>query len=185
MQWCLTTFDDKNMIQICSQILEFSDHSNANISAVRLGKFPQSPFSHGPLWRILFLAWVSGDVWWNGSYLHWVDATKSCRTHRCFAPFKYVSTLYRLVCLNKKNIWIFGNRWLVIGHCLEAPFSLLFCWRYLHPICWWTLAKIPSYSETKKLSFVVFFSNHLWIDDKKTSILVGWPSQKVILYFPP
>jgi hypothetical protein len=179
------TFDDKNMIQICSQILEFSDHSNANISAVRLGKFPQSPFSHGPLWRILFLAWVSGDVWWNGSYLHWVDATKSCRTHRCFAPFKYVSTLYRLVCLNKKNIWIFGNRWLVIGHCLEAPFSLLFCWRYLHPICWWTLAKIPSYSETKKLSFVVFFLTIYELMIKKTSILVGWPSQKVILYFPP
>lgn len=119
------TFDDKNMIQICSQILEFSDHSNANISAVRLGKFPQSPFSHGPLWRILFLAWVSGDVWWNGSYLHWVDATKSCRTHRCFAPFKYVSTLYRLVCLNKKKFGSLGiDGW-----------SLVIAWRLHFPCC--------------------------------------------------
>ena len=130
------TFDDKNMIQICSQILEFSDHSNANISAVRLGKFPQSPFSHGPLWRILFLAWARCLVMSGGMDLIFTGSMQPRAVeHTCFVPFKYVSTLYRLVCLNQKNMWIFGNRWLVIGHCLEAPFSLLFCWRCLHPIC--------------------------------------------------
>lgn len=94
------------MIQICPQILEFSDQTQS-ISAVRLGKFPQRPFSHGPLWRILFLAWARCLV---------VDATKSRVEHthrRCFVPFKDVSTLYRLVCLNKKHLDLSES---VVGH---------------------------------------------------------------------
>ena len=122
------TFDDKNMIQICSQILEFSDQTLKHFSSAswQIPSTPVFPWStlEDPF-PCLGPVSMSGDVWiWSE---HWVDATKSWveHTYRCFVPFKDVSTLYRLVCLNKKT---FGS--LGIG-----GWSLVIAWRLHFPGC--------------------------------------------------
>ena len=120
------TFDDKNMIQICSQILEFSDHSNANISAVRLGKFPQSPFSHGPLWRILFLAWARCLVM-SGMDLIF---TGSMQPRAVEHTQKFCSIQ---ICINFIQTCVFEQK--TCGSLGIGGWSLVIAWRLHFPCC--------------------------------------------------
>ena len=109
------TFDDKNMIQICSQILEFSDHSNAKHFSSASWQIPSKPVFPWSTLEDPFpcLGPVSGDVW-NGSYLHWVDATKSCRTHTDVLFHSNMYQLYIDLCVwTKTHLDLWES---VVGH---------------------------------------------------------------------